>query len=567
MSMNGDATGVGHDTDGDGLNDTVQIYGSTVSGVDSTAWINVSITDASGTLVMRAPYGRVDVVIVYDYYAFYDASIILPVFNVTSAYWVHADMTDSGQNFCQGVNGNSVELSPLGEYSPQLMVGEDARSTFAGTDVVYDVMVANYGTNQDTINVTASSSLGWTIELSQASFVLNPGQPAYLAVSVHVPSASVVTAMDTTTLNAVSMRRATDVDSLTLQTTVIAHIYGAELTEFLGSGMGQLGGTLYYNLTLTNSGNGPDTFNISWPSPPPGWSINVSPTSPTLTLLAATTISVVIGLPPVFDSNFLWNVYITANASDGTTLAERGIQAYIEVPDLALGAADVVVLNATAKLGDVLAIDVTVHNLGNPLDLNVTVTITGGAQNNSTVASMHGPLPVTVRLPWTVTSAAFTFTVTVDQHNDFPETDEGNNDVSRSFTVNFAPTARITANATAHAGQAVTISGANSTDPDGDAMTYYFDFGDGQSTGWTANSTVEHLYAAPGLYNVSIRAKDSTGQESSAATLQVNITAPEDEGGTAAPPPSFIPGFGGLLAIAGVAAVAGAFRARRDRKL
>ena len=65
------------------------------------------------------------------------------------------------------------------------------------------------------------------------------------------------------------------------------------------------------------------------------------------------------------------------------------------------------------------------------------------------------------------------------------------------------------------------MTGAASSDPDGDALTYNWDFGDG---GVLANGAlVSHAYALAGLYTVTLAVSD--GQCSNTATTTANIVA------------------------------------------
>jgi len=57
-------------------------------------------------------------------------------------------------------------------------------------------------------------------------------------------------------------------------------------------------------------------------------------------------------------------------------------------------------------------------------------------------------------------------------------------------------------------GSAVAMSGAGSTDPDGDALTFGWDFGDGASA---TGATVSHTYAQNGVYSVRLVVTDTRG--------------------------------------------------------
>ena len=86
---------------------------------------------------------------------------------------------------------------------------------------------------------------------------------------------------------------------------------------------------------------------------------------------------------------------------------------------------------------------------------------------------------------------------------------------------NQAPTAAIGAAPTfGSAPLAVSFSSANSFDPEGQALTYTWTFGDG-STSREANPA--HTYSSGGTYNVTLVVKDSAGASSAPATTQINV--------------------------------------------
>ncbi len=88
---------------------------------------------------------------------------------------------------------------------------------------------------------------------------------------------------------------------------------------------------------------------------------------------------------------------------------------------------------------------------------------------------------------------------------------------------NAPPTAVLWADKTLVApGQEVTFVGSYSHD-DGRVDQYLFDFGDGNSTGWTTLSLFFHTYAETGNYNASLRVRDDFGSISSAASTLIRV--------------------------------------------
>jgi PKD repeat protein len=92
---------------------------------------------------------------------------------------------------------------------------------------------------------------------------------------------------------------------------------------------------------------------------------------------------------------------------------------------------------------------------------------------------------------------------------------------------NVAPVAVLSGPAQGEAGQALSFSGAASSDADGDLLSYTFDFGDG-STVTQDEPTAMHTFEEPGTYTVSLSVTDIFGAADT-ATLDVTVTEPEEE--------------------------------------
>jgi len=72
---------------------------------------------------------------------------------------------------------------------------------------------------------------------------------------------------------------------------------------------------------------------------------------------------------------------------------------------------------------------------------------------------------------------------------------------------------------------------ATATDPDGDALYYWYDWGDGNNTGWLGpiNSgsvmAANHSWASKGSFTIKVKAKDTGGSESDWGTLSIHMPA------------------------------------------
>lgn len=111
------------------------------------------------------------------------------------------------------------------------------------------------------------------------------------------------------------------------------------------------------------------------------------------------------------------------------------------------------------------------------------------------------------------------------------------NEVVESISVKSIPTAVIEVSSdSVLLGDSITFDGRDSSDKDGYIDSYHFDFGDGESSDWIPDSTVEHTYTSAGFYNANLRVKDDDGFESTnVASVSISVTKP-----TNLPPVAYI---------------------------
>jgi hypothetical protein len=100
--------------------------------------------------------------------------------------------------------------------------------------------------------------------------------------------------------------------------------------------------------------------------------------------------------------------------------------------------------------------------------------------------------------------------------------DESLNTASITITVSAKPNAHLVLNSSIiHEGESVILNATQSNDEDGEIVEYFFDYGDGQFSGWTSNSVMQHLYPKHGIYNLTLIVKDDEEDESEIPDLQI----------------------------------------------
>jgi PKD repeat protein len=82
-------------------------------------------------------------------------------------------------------------------------------------------------------------------------------------------------------------------------------------------------------------------------------------------------------------------------------------------------------------------------------------------------------------------------------------------------------------NTTVDEGEDILFDGSKSSDKDGNIYRYIFEFGDGEDSGWIAQSTVEHSFQNAGTYTVSLKVRDDHEDISTnKATLRITVEVP-----------------------------------------
>ena len=194
------------------------------------------------------------------------------------------------------------------------------------------------------------------------------------------------------------------------------------------------------------------------------------------------------------------------------------------------GAAQVVSGTATDKSGNSASTSLTVSldrvapslSINSPADGAIVsiaaLTVTGTATD-----ALSGLQSMTCGgTPATVTAGAFTCSVTLAAGPNaiaLVATDQAGNSVTQTLNVtlsgNQSPTAGPGGPYSGEIGKTIMFSGAESNDPDGDPLTYAWNFGDGATaTGLQAT----HTYTDEGTFTVTLTVTDSNKTSGSAST-------------------------------------------------
>jgi uncharacterized membrane protein len=163
-----------------------------------------------------------------------------------------------------------------------------------GTQAVFTHTVSNTGNAQDTFAVSASSTSGWAVEVTPAQVTLPAGDSAVVTVKVDVPAGLAAGTTDTVNVSVASILNPAVVDGAQNDVTV-ALVPALTFTPDRAAGV-LPGGPVVYEHTLTNDGNGTDTFHLS-ASSSQGWGVTIEPFGVTLAAGSSETVRVYVSVP------------------------------------------------------------------------------------------------------------------------------------------------------------------------------------------------------------------------------------------------------------------------------
>jgi PKD repeat protein len=215
----------------------------------------------------------------------------------------------------------------------------------------------------------------------------------------------------------------------------------------------------------------------------------------------------------VYADNGVYTVTLTATDDIGQTSADTMTVTVENVsPNVDAGE------DASGNVGDILTFTGSATDAG----VNDVLTYEWDFGDGETVTGVD----MTTATHAYAEPGVYTVTLTVT------DSDGGYSSDTATATINYPPVAEAGPDQASTEGATVTFDGSETSDADGDALTYVWDFGDGTTVSGVDLVAPTHVYADNGVYTVTLTVTDEHGASSiDTMTVTVFNVAPTVEAG------------------------------------
>jgi len=250
----------------------------------------------------------------------------------------------------------------------RLSVTPTYQENLPGGALSYVVMVFNTGNVEDTYTLENTDNEGWTLTLENASLTIPPFGSRITTLDVMILENAIPCTEDNISVTATSTENA----EVSAENSCIAHVKvlrGVSVSISPSDNSGGPGTTLSYTVTVTNTGNATDSYDLATSdNAAPSWNPTVFPTSLTIATGASDTATLNVTLPENAAAYAEDNITATATSTENAEVsAEDSCIAHV-----------LAVRSVTVSISPTLR-----ENLpGGELKYNVTVTNTGNIVDN-----------------------------------------------------------------------------------------------------------------------------------------------------------------------------------------
>jgi uncharacterized repeat protein (TIGR01451 family) len=266
---------------------------------------------------------------------------------------------------------NPWPTQPVIVRDVDVSISPDYQSSLPGEILTYTVTATNHGCVEDTYDLIKGDDAGWgdNVTLDNDWLVVPAGENRTTTLHVHVPDDATPCTEDNITVTARSQEN-TEVEN---GASCVAHVaVSREVTVSISPSNQSTvpGATLNYTVTVTNTGNVSDTYDLeAADNIDPSWNPTILPTSLTVPAGQSDNATLTVTIPEGAENCTRDNITVTATAVDNEDITDNASCVAHAVAEI-IRDMDVLIEPSyqSALAGESIEFTVTVINTGNVLD-------------------------------------------------------------------------------------------------------------------------------------------------------------------------------------------------------
>ena len=331
---------------------------------------------------------------------------------------------------------STQSLRPLGAYALEIDAADPSVEALESSSALFNITVKSVSNNPTGVTVSATPTLGWSVELSATRFDLDPGQSTIVVATVHVAHNAAPGTIERVLALFAAERNTTATGSVLLMVKVPIQLFELVLEVADPTGQIQAGASLEFVGQVQNSGNNADTVTMEHLAPV-GWGVVIEPTSVQLDRGTGAPVRIVVTAPSGLTGSGAVDVVITARSGGLTTFTSRTITITFSSADLSVDAPNVTVSPSPPVTGEATTVEAGVlnHGLGSATDVVVALLVDGAEVDRTTVPAIDAGETVRAMLRWTAALGYHRLRVHVDPDGAIAEEEEDDNVAEVGVTV------------------------------------------------------------------------------------------------------------------------------------
>jgi uncharacterized repeat protein (TIGR01451 family) len=300
-------------------------------------------------------------------------SVVVPAFSsdntttlsVTIPLGAIGGTTDNITVTANGTGDNSADTCTATltiAASVSVSISPSSQSGAPGDTLVYTVTVANTGNVNDTYTLDNTDNSGWALSLSNTSVVV----PAFSSdnsttLSVTIPGGAENNDQDNVIVTATGTSASASASCLAIS--IITTFRGVSVSISPLSQSGVNNELLTYTVTVNNTGNVDDTYDLTW-GDNAGWSPNVSPSSISVAAFGSENATLSVTIPSDAIGGTVDNIWVQAVSENDAGILDNA-SCTAELTVVTSVSVSIAPLTQNGNNGDTLNYTVTVSNTGN----------------------------------------------------------------------------------------------------------------------------------------------------------------------------------------------------------